>query len=87
MEQLLAVDPNDRIDGQGIADHPFFADIDWARVEAKGYEPEYVPGDLLSERAIAAGLQDPSVPVITVAPDEDDPAPEVCGQLCVVLFV
>lgn len=43
LSSLLVTDPEKRIGDDDIMEHPYFSDIDWNKVTAKGYEPCFIP--------------------------------------------
>ncbi|KAE8893532.1 hypothetical protein PF010_g20280 [Phytophthora fragariae] len=43
MQKLLVRDPAERIDIDGVRTHPFFATINWEKLEQKEVEPPFIP--------------------------------------------
>ncbi|KAG3008208.1 hypothetical protein PC120_g16359 [Phytophthora cactorum] len=43
LKKLLVRDPAERIDIDGVRTHPFFAPIDWEKLEMKEVEPPFIP--------------------------------------------
>ncbi|KAF4324452.1 hypothetical protein BBO99_00000165 [Phytophthora kernoviae] len=43
LQKLLVRDPAERIDIDGVRDHPFFASINWEEMELKEVEPPFIP--------------------------------------------
>jgi serum/glucocorticoid-regulated kinase 2 len=43
LQKLLVRDPAERIDIDGVRDHPFFASINWEKLELKEVEPPFIP--------------------------------------------
>ncbi|GMF13624.1 unnamed protein product [Phytophthora lilii] len=43
LKKLLVRDPAERIDIDGVRAHPFFAEINWEKLEQKEVEPPFVP--------------------------------------------
>lgn len=43
MQKLLVRDPAERIDIDGVRAHPFFATINWEKLEQKEVEPPFIP--------------------------------------------
>ncbi|RLN80478.1 hypothetical protein BBJ28_00001334, partial [Nothophytophthora sp. Chile5] len=43
LKKLLVRDPTERIDIDGVRGHPFFASINWEKLEQKDVEPPFIP--------------------------------------------